>query len=172
MTAWLLFFWNIYRRIKSAGASVTEALYHQRRIFVSVLSVMMIIGLTTGGFGGEGKHAMTAFAETPPARQVSSEGSSEKDFSERYSSKKDSSGEKTFGDTSSLSKAHVDSADEWEEMMDSEEFAKAVENGQQVVGYLLKQEKEQKNQAEARRKGRAAEAEGQIKGQEIGRAHV
>lgn len=111
----------------------------EKEVYVAAVLVLTIIGLTTEGFGGTGKSAMTALAETPADslnKEETEENGSHPSDREAATERKSSSSFLTEQDDSRKSSGEISQSHP----------ADNIKYGQQVVGYFL--EKDMKRQME------------------------
>lgn len=58
------FLQNVFLFVKTMVVRVTKRAYRRSAVFVSAVSVITVVALTSSGFGGGGRNAITAYAET------------------------------------------------------------------------------------------------------------
>lgn len=130
----------------------------EKEVYTAAMSVLVIIGLTTEGFGGAGKGAMAAMAETPAAVQ---------EEEKALNAGKDPY--KTVGEglETSLQTDYRETDNEISKTVNTDN----IEYGQQVVGYFLEkeiktQQEEEKRRAAARESEKAAQGENSLNQQD------
>lgn len=67
------FLQTIYEFVKSLVVHVTKRMYRHAAVFTSGTAVLMVVALTASGFGGGGRSALTAYAETPAVEEPQEE---------------------------------------------------------------------------------------------------
>lgn len=68
MLTFCSFLQNVYHFVKALVINVSKKMYRSAAVLTSGFAVVTVITLTSSGFGGGGKNALTAFAETPPSQ--------------------------------------------------------------------------------------------------------
>ena len=58
------FLQNVYLFVKTTAVKLTKRIYRHCAVFVSAISVVTVVALTSSGFGSGGKNMLVAFAET------------------------------------------------------------------------------------------------------------
>lgn len=60
------FLQNVFHFVKNMAVQISKKMYRSAAVFSTGLTVVLVVVLTSTGFGGGGKNALTAFAETRP----------------------------------------------------------------------------------------------------------
>ncbi len=119
----------------------------EKEVYTAAILVLVIIGLTTEGFGGAGRSAMAAMAETPAAVREEERGVSGKQAGKALNAGKDPYKTVGEGSETSLQAGFRETDNEISQTANTDN----IEYGQQVVGYFLEKEIKQRQEEEQKR---------------------